>query len=215
MHSYSFFLSCVLATQIVACSSSGDTERESSPTESPDGGGDESKPTPTPPADQDTEKNADTPDASEAKDEEGAFAELPVSAGEDSPVVAAVTIQCADDKYELSDSVSTQATFPAAFAKVVSVTDPQGAADIQDVTQQLVVYPSLDAKGGVAQPFTIESYGIFFDKSQAKVIGFFAGSSGAAVRKEMCKRDWWPGAITVADNTGHVTHAKIRIPIVH
>ena len=93
--------------------------------------------------------------------------------------------------------------------RVNAVTDPQGYGDLN--TGQLTLFDALSGGKREMHTFDIETYGIF--SKGGYYAAYFTGSSGAAARSTFCDAEWWPAEVTVADASGHVTKAKIGIPI--
>lgn len=152
-----------------------------------------------------------TPDG--AADLEALYAELPAMGATDGPVVGAVTVKCVERSSDLSPAQATSlATYPGAFAQVLSVTDAQGVTDLDGPSQQLVLFSSLDGATPESHTFDIKSYGVFFAGWNAQA--YFSGASGKAVRDAWCARPWWPAEVVVSDETGHVTRKKVRVPVV-
>lgn len=152
-------------------------------------------------------------DAGGEPDLEAQYTELPAMGATDGPVIGAVTVKCVEHSYDLSPAQATSAaSYPGAFAQILSVTDAQGVTDLDGPNQQLVLFSSLDGATPESHAFDIESYGVFFAGWSAQA--YFSGPSGKAVREKWCARPWWPGEVVVSDETGHVTRKKVRIPVV-
>lgn len=196
-------LAPALAVVLVGCSSASGT------TNPPDGGASDGAAAETGSVLAPTLPNDAGPDV--GPDPAAQYAALPVSGGDDAPVVASISVRCAATAADLPQLASSGARFPAVFAQVLAVSDPQGVADIDGNQHQLVLFASLTDPQGEALAFDVETYGNFFGGSSFGA--YFEQAEGAAARAAFCDKGWWPAEVTVTDETGHATKARVRIPV--
>ncbi|GEM_PF-2992745 len=125
------------------------------------------------------------------------FRALPIDGGTDAPIVTNISIEC------VTNNAAAQ----------ITVTDPQGVADLAGIEQSLRLYPDRDGEGQPEQQnFVVQDDGSVEFGNLSYGSFYFADWDG--VEQEMCGRAWWPAEVVVTDASGHFTQGRVRAPIV-